>query len=54
MSGFGFKGADQILAGNRVPNQLAVKFLNKSFTYVKVIDVLGYHGNDGAEYYAFN
>ncbi|KQS36181.1 hypothetical protein [Pedobacter sp. Leaf194] len=53
-SGFGSKGVGQILGGNRVPNQIAVKFLAKSFAYVKVIDVLGYHGNDGAEYYAFN
>jgi len=54
MSAFGFKGVGQALGGNRVPNQLAVKFSNKTYTYIKVIDVLGYHGGDGAEYYAFN
>lgn len=50
---FGFQGAANMLGGKRVPYQLAVGFLSNKFTYVKVYEVLGYHGSDGAEFYSF-
>jgi hypothetical protein len=50
---FGFEGVGSVLGGNQVPSQLAVRFVSNSFTYIKVINVLGYHGGDGADYFVF-
>lgn len=50
---FGFEGVGSVIGGNHVPSQLAVQFVNSKFTFIKVINVLGYHGNDGADYFVF-
>jgi hypothetical protein len=50
---FGFEGAANQLGGKKIPYQLAVKFLSNKYIFVKVYEVLGYHGNDGAEFYSF-
>jgi hypothetical protein len=45
---FGIAGDFQMLAGDSAPNQLAIKFSDKSFTYVNVLSVNGtYSGFDG-------
>lgn len=44
---FGFRGDVGLLGGNKIPNQLAVKFSNSKFEYVLVQSVLGScHNND--------
>ena len=39
MEPFGFRGAAGALGGNRIPNQLMVKFASKKFENVKVVNV---------------
>jgi hypothetical protein len=36
---FGFRGSAGAIGGNRVPNQLMVKFLNNKFQYIKVMNI---------------
>ena len=36
---FGFRGSAGALGGNRVPNQLMVKFTNSKFQYIKVVNI---------------
>ena len=48
---FGFRGSVSALGGNRVPNQLEVKFSSSAFENVKVLSVAGSHENNDFEFF---
>lgn len=46
---FGTSGGGKVLFGQ--PNELTLKFKDTSFTYVKVMSVIGFIRDDGADFY---
>lgn len=51
---FGFRGSVGALGGEKVPNQLAVKFTSARFENVKVASVLGSHENNDFEFFVLD
>ena len=50
---FGFRGAMGALGGNRVPNQLTVKFISNKYDYVKVMNVNSTQSGDNSDFYFY-
>ncbi len=51
---FGFRGSVGALSGNRVPNQLKVKFASAKFENIKVGQVMGSHENNDFEFFVLD
>jgi hypothetical protein len=51
LSPFGIRGDVALLAGDKVPNQLAVKFVNAKYENVKVLSVAGSRDNNDFVFY---
>jgi len=54
LSPFGFKGSVRALGGNRVPNQLMVKFASNKFENIKVMHIAGSHENNDFKFFVLD
>ncbi len=45
LNAFGKEGTYRLLGGNSIPAQIAVKFVDTSYTYINVVNVAGSHVN---------
>jgi hypothetical protein len=54
MSIFGFRGDVGLLGGNKVPNQISVKFASPKFENIKVVNIAGSHENNEFEFFVLD
>jgi hypothetical protein len=51
MESFGYRGSVGALGGDRVPNQLMVKFASSKFENVKIAHIMGFHEDNEWEFF---